>query len=117
MRRERTKAEDVCDCAGSVRLIDFGPQVHFFVCANRRDASSPLGAGCGDEGDALYDALKKEVARHGEHARVWITKTACMGVCPKHGATCARYPHSRIFTDARASDAAALYAARDEKTP
>lgn len=100
-----------------MRLIDFAPQVHFFVCANRRDASSPLGAGCGDEGDALYDALKKEVARHQEHARVWITKTSCMGVCPKQGATCARYPRARIFTDVKAADAHVLYAARDEKTP
>ncbi len=98
-----------------MRLSEFGPTVHFFVCTNRRDASSPLGPGCGDAGDALYDALKKEVAHHGEHARVWITKTACMGICPKRGATCARYPHARIFTDAEAADAPALFAARDEK--
>ncbi|MGH7284557.1 MAG: hypothetical protein ACRELY_23780 [Polyangiaceae bacterium] len=100
-----------------MRLSDLGPQVHFFVCANRRDANSTLGPGCGDAGDALYDALKKEVAHHREHARVWVTKTACMGICPSRGATCARYPHARIFTEVEASEAALLYAARDEKTP
>ena len=29
------------------------PKLHLFVCANVRDASDPLGAGCGARGEAV----------------------------------------------------------------
>ena len=68
------------------------PRLHLFVCANRREGS-PLGPGCGERGDALYDALKAEVARAPAWSReIWVTKTHCLGICPKRGATVARYP-------------------------
>lgn len=83
------------------------PRLHLFVCTNRREGSE-LGPGCGDRGDELYDALKREVARRGAVATTWITKTHCLGICPKHGATVARYPsrsRSRaIVTDVVPSD-------------
>ena len=41
------------------------PQAHLFVCANRREADSPLGPGCADQGDAVYEALTAAVARRG----------------------------------------------------
>jgi (2Fe-2S) ferredoxin len=79
-----------------------------FVCANRREGS-PLGPGCGDRGDALYDALKAEVAARGEHVTTWVTKTHCLGICPKHGATVARYPGSEpIIEGVEVADVAAL---------
>src|SRR5262245_19146197 len=68
------------------------PVVHWFVCANRREAGSALGPGCSESGEVLYERFKAEVARGGEIARVWVTKTFCLGVCPKVGATVARYP-------------------------
>jgi predicted metal-binding protein len=67
------------------------PRLHLFVCANRREGS-PLGPGCGERGDALYDALKAEVSARHLVNEVWITKTLCLGICPKVGATVARYP-------------------------
>lgn len=67
------------------------PRVHLFVCANRREGS-PLGPGCGERGDALYASLKEEVARRDRVADVWVTKTHCLGICPKAGATVARWP-------------------------
>ncbi|MBX3187635.1 MAG: (2Fe-2S) ferredoxin domain-containing protein [Labilithrix sp.] len=70
-----------------------GPRLHLFVCANRREGS-PLGPGCGERGDAAYDALKAEVGARGLVARVWVTKTHCLGICPPQGATVARYPSS-----------------------
>ncbi len=82
-----------------------------FVCANRRDADSPLGAGCAERGDALYDALKAEVARLRLVQTVWVTKTHCLGLCPKHGATAAVYPPAQMWTGAEATDAAALLGA------
>ena len=58
------------------------PRLHLFICANRREGF-PLGPGCGDRGDAVYDALKREVAVRGAVATTWITKTFCLGICPK----------------------------------
>jgi hypothetical protein len=87
------------------------PRLHLFVCANRRQGS-PLGPGCGDRGDAVYDALKAEVAARGEHVTTWVTKTHCLGICPKRGATVARYPgqpgSEPIVTDVEVSDVSAL---------
>jgi hypothetical protein len=89
------------------------PRFHLFVCANRREGS-PLGPGCGAHGDALYDALKREVAVRGEVASTWITKTHCLGICPREGATVARYPSgsgSAITTEASLADVDALLTA------
>jgi (2Fe-2S) ferredoxin len=83
------------------------PRVHLFVCTNRRE-DSPLGPGCGANGDALYGALKREVDRRGLVAEVWVTRTHCLGVCPKEGATVARYPASAIIADATERDASTL---------
>lgn len=96
------------------------PRHHLFVCANRREPNSPLGEGCAERGEALYDELKREVSARGLVTRVWITKTHCLGICPREGATVARYatsgaPHaSPIVTEAHASDARALLAAVDQ---
>lgn len=97
-----------------VKASSLAPRVHLFVCANRRDESSPLGTGCADAGDALFDALKREVAARRSYSRVWVTKTACMGICPKAGATCIRYPAQAIYTEAEASDAPRIYAEAEE---
>ncbi len=86
------------------------PKVHLFVCANRREGS-PLGPGCGDRGTALFEALKQEVFARGLVVPVWVTKTHCLGICPKEGATCARYPAPAggpIVSDVLPSDARAL---------
>lgn len=84
------------------------PRVHLFVCANRREGS-PLGPGCGTRGDALYDALKREVAERRLVAQAWITKTHCLGICPKAGATVASVCGGEaIHADVEPSDAAAL---------
>ena len=89
------------------------PQLHLFVCAHRREGS-PLGPGCGERGDELYDALKREVAQRGAHATTWITKTHCLGICPKQGATVARYEASAsskrraIVTEVAPEDVGAL---------
>ncbi len=84
------------------------PRLHLFVCANRRE-DSPLGPGCAERGDAVYDALKGEVAARRCFAEIWVTKTHCLGICPKRGATVARYPgRNPIVSDVEVSDVAAL---------
>ena len=86
------------------------PKLHLLVCANRRE-DSPLGPGCAERGDALYDALKGEVAARGKHVEIWVTKTHCLGICPKHGATVARYPSpDPIISDVEVCDVPALLA-------
>jgi hypothetical protein len=84
------------------------PRVHLFVCANARPGS-PLGEGCADRGEKLYAALKEEVAARGRVADVWITKTFCLGVCPKRGATVARYPDGAMFADVEVEEARSLF--------
>jgi hypothetical protein len=83
-----------------------------FVCANHREGAipSPLGPGCGDHGEAAYDALKREVAARGLVRDVWVTKTHCLGICPKRGATVARYGAGAplVAEEATPADAAAL---------
>ncbi len=83
------------------------PRAHLFVCGNSRDERSPLGAGCGARGEALYAELKAEVGRRGLVTTAWITKTHCLGVCPRAGATVAEYPAGRLH-EATVGDAAAL---------
>ncbi|MFO0677274.1 MAG: (2Fe-2S) ferredoxin domain-containing protein [Polyangiaceae bacterium] len=83
--------------------------MHLFVCANRRDADSPLGAGCADAGEAVYAALKSEVATRGDVRRVWVTKTHCLGMCPKQGATVAAYPNRSLWIDVVEGDAKDVY--------
>jgi hypothetical protein len=95
------------------------PRVHLFVCANRRAPDAPLGPGCGDAGDEVYARLKDEVARRGAFREVWVTRTYCLGVCPKRGATVAAYGRrgdassaleQAIWSEVEPGDAAALFA-------
>jgi len=62
----------------------------------------------------VYDALKDAVLRTGATAHTWITKTHCLGICPKRGVTVARYPAppdgSPILTEVEAADVPALLA-------
>jgi predicted metal-binding protein len=100
-----------------VRNAATAPALHLFVCANRREGSS-LGPGCSERGDQVYDALKGEVAARGLVRDVWITRTHCLGICPKHGATVARYrpgAQGEIFTETTPDDVPRLMAplARD----
>lgn len=79
------------------------PQLHFFVCCNRRQ-DSPLGPGCSERGDAVYAALKKRVQQRGEIASTWVTQTGCLGICPAKGATVAIYPEGAIATEVEPED-------------
>jgi (2Fe-2S) ferredoxin len=84
------------------------PRIHLFVCTNTRDGS-PLGAGCGASGDDVYDAMKREVGERGLVRDVWVTRTLCLGICPKEGATVARYPgDAPIRSEVSATDVPAL---------
>lgn len=80
------------------------PECHVFVCVNARPAGDPLGAGCSSHGESVYTALKSKVAESGRIARVWITRTHCLGLCPPRGATVAIYPDGGLFTEVDSTD-------------
>jgi (2Fe-2S) ferredoxin len=53
--------------------------------------------------------LKAEVAVRRQHVEIWVTKTHCLGICPKRGATVARYPSAApIVADVELGDVDAL---------
>jgi (2Fe-2S) ferredoxin len=92
-----------------MRPANLVPAVHLFVCVNRREEGAPLGPGCGDAGVAVYEVMKGEVARSGAYRAVWITRTQCLGQCPKSGCTVAVYPRQRILTEVAEKDAAKVF--------
>ncbi len=81
---------------------------HVFVCVNRRPATDPLGLGCGERGDALYAATKRAVNASGRASSIWVTRTLCLGVCPKVGAAAALYPRGGLHTECAPEDAPRL---------
>ncbi|CAN5147187.1 hypothetical protein BH09MYX1_BH09MYX1_33330 [soil metagenome] len=93
------------------------PRVHLFVCANVR-SGSPLGPGCGDAGERVYATLKEEVAAARAYAQVWVTKTHCLGICPKKGCTVAVYGgEPGILRDVDEDDARSLFRRMLEPPP
>jgi (2Fe-2S) ferredoxin len=85
------------------------PTVHLFVCENARPDTG-LGPGCGRAGELVTAKLKSEVARHGLVRDVWVTRTYCLGLCPKSGTSVAVYPEGALFTEVHPDDAGALFA-------
>jgi (2Fe-2S) ferredoxin len=101
------------DYGVGMRRAPLAPRTHFFVCQNRRPEGSSLGPGCGEAGENVFSLLKHEVAQARDHVGVWITQTACMGVCPAHGATVSIYgadAEQRIVTEVEPEDVPSLYA-------
>jgi len=88
------------------------PRLHLFVCVNEREPNDPLGPGC--RGGETYAALKEEVARRGEVASTWVTRTYCLGVCPRQGCTVAVYPRGEIVRIRTIEDAVRLLSPRNE---
>jgi (2Fe-2S) ferredoxin len=77
------------------------PDVHLFVCTNVRDASSPLGTGCGARGEVVW---------RGAFRAIWVTRTHCIGICPRRGCTVACYPERAIERDVELADVPTLFA-------
>jgi predicted metal-binding protein len=88
----------------------FRPRAQLFVCTNQRRADDPLASGCGVAGPRVYDALKREVARAGRVADTWVTRTGCLGHCPRGGCAVALYPGNEHFIDVDEHDACSLAA-------
>jgi len=92
-----------------VKTSPLAPQRHVFVCVNARPPGDPLGPGCSARGEAVYTALKSRVAQSGLTARVWITRTHCLGLCPPKGATVALHPAGGLFTEVEPEDVPTIW--------
>jgi hypothetical protein len=84
------------------------PLVHLFVCINERPATDPLGPGCGPRGVSVYHAAKSAIAAKAAYGTHWVSRTYCLGQCPRVGAAVCVYPEGRVIVEAEASDAANL---------
>jgi (2Fe-2S) ferredoxin len=62
---------------------DLRYEKHILVCVNDRSDGR---WSCGHhEGLAIYEALKAHVKSHGLVQKVWVSRTGCLGLCPKEG--------------------------------
>jgi predicted metal-binding protein len=97
-----------------MKAAKFVPVAQVFVCANVRGEGDPLQSACGAHGPALFDALKAVARESGLARDLWVTRTGCLGHCPRDGCAVAVYPEGGQWLDARASDARtiALHALR-----
>ncbi len=85
------------------------------MCVNERPEGDALGTGCGARGDVVYERLKDEVARRGLVQSVWVTRTFCLGVCPREGCTVASWPAGSVHRDVVPADVEQLLGAEDDE--
>ncbi len=91
-----------------MRPASFRPRLHLYVCANRRASDDPLGGGCGERGERVFQALKAATRARGLAPAVWVTKTHCIGLCPKTGCAVATAPDARYLVEVEPEDTDAL---------
>lgn len=86
------------------------PEGQLFVCTNVRAAGEALESGCGAAGPAVFDALKAAVLRSGRARALWVTRTGCLGHCPRQGCAVALYPANEQLVGVLAHEAPAVLA-------
>ena len=81
-------------------IVDY--QKHVFVCINKR----PEGQACcaSVAGEEVFYALKYFINANALAARVFVTKTGCLGYCNKVGATVLIYPDRKWFKEVTMND-------------
>jgi hypothetical protein len=89
-----------------MKLSAYKPRVHLYVCVNRRDENDPLGRGCGERGEEVFAALKARMV-----PSIWVSRTQCLGLCPKRGCTVAIAPSMQYVVEVETSDLDSLLSA------
>ncbi len=80
---------------------------HVFVCENRRPPDDPRGS-CGAKGsEAVREALKEELRRHGLKGTVRANTSGCLDACA-HGPTVVVYPEGVWYGGVRPEDVAEI---------
>lgn len=84
------------------------PRVHLLVCGNARASEDPLRSGCGAAGPPVFDALKAAVLGAGLGRAVWVTRTRCLGHCPRVGCAVVVHPRNAHRVEVTVDDVPAL---------
>lgn len=81
--------------------------VHILVCVNRRENSElPC---CADAGaEAVYQTLHQWVAQRQMLAKIWVSRTACLGWCNARGTTVVFYPDDKWYRAVTVDDCPTL---------
>ena len=80
---------------------------HVFVCENRRPPEDPRGS-CGGKGsEAIREAFKDELKRHGLKGTVRANVAGCLDACP-FGPTVVVYPEGIWYGRVRPEDVAEI---------
>ncbi len=69
---------------------------HILVCTNQR-CDSPLPSCAKADADAVHDAFEAWLISHKLRARIWLTRTECLGWCHVDGTTVAIYPQDILY--------------------
>lgn len=75
-----------------MRVSPYRTRTHLFVCANRRAEADPLGPGCADAGERVFAELKRTT----RFTQAWVSKTHCLGLCPKRGCAVALHDEGTL---------------------
>ena len=76
------------------------PKLHVFVCVNDRTQRRTDMASCGPTiTTETVKQVKHWIMQNGLTHQVLITKTGCLGVCPKKGGVAVIYPSQRWVTE------------------
>jgi (2Fe-2S) ferredoxin len=85
------------------------PTRHVFICTNRRDAASGMPSCGANDGAHVLAALREARAARGLYRELFVTESACLGVCPEAGATLVVYPEGVWYVGVRRADAGEIF--------
>lgn len=68
---------------------------HILVCVNRRQ-DSPLPSCAGADAEPVFETFQSWLSDRNLLARIWLTRTQCMGWCHVDGTTVAFYPADQL---------------------
>ncbi len=85
------------------------PSRHVFVCTNRRDADFGMPSCGANDGARVLALLREARAARGLYRELFLTESACLGVCPDAGATVVVYPEGVWYVGVLAADVAEIF--------
>jgi len=82
-----------------MQQITHKPLKHILVCTNEREAGKDC---CSHvKGYEIFRELKDWTKANGLAAKVWVTRTGCLGFCNNAGATVVIYPDEIWFREVK----------------
>ena len=82
-----------------MQQITYKPVKHILVCTNERASEKEC---CSKvDGYEIFRELKDWTKLNGLSAKVWVTRTGCLGFCNDIGATIVIYPDQLWFKEVK----------------